>query len=63
MEFQFNAEEWKRLTRSQRVARCQAFAAESQQLARAATAELKPMYLDLAIQWLKLAEAIEEKVE
>ena len=59
MEFHFNAEEWKRLAGPQRVARCQAFAAESQQLAQDAAPELRAMYLDLTIQWLKLAKAIE----
>ena len=63
MEFHFNAEEWKRLTPPQRVARCHALAAESRALAQTAGADLKGMYLDLAAQWLKLAEAIGEDAD
>jgi len=41
MEFQFNAEELEKADSLSARRRCQAFAAESQQLAQAATAELK----------------------
>jgi hypothetical protein len=63
VEFHFNAEEWKRLTPPQRVARCQALAAESHGLAQASKGEFQAMYLDLATQWLKLAEAIGESAD
>ena len=59
MDIHFNAEEWRTLSRAQRIIRCQAIAAESQQLAQTAVAELKALYLDLTMQWLRLAEAIE----
>jgi len=59
MDIHFSAEEWRTLSRAQRVMHCQALAAESQQLAQSAVAEFKAIYLDLTMQWLRLAEAIE----
>jgi hypothetical protein len=63
MDIQFSAEEWRGLSQAQRVARCQALAAESQRLGQGATDDLKAMYLDLTIQWLKLAKALEESAQ
>ena len=60
MNTQFTTEEWKNLTRAERIARCQTVAVECQELARTGEMELKAIYLDLAIHWLKLAQALDE---
>jgi hypothetical protein len=60
VDLNFSAEEWNNLTRAEQISRCQTLAAESQRLARASEPDLKVMYLDLAIHWLRLAEAIED---
>ena len=59
MEFEFNTEEWKRLSDAERVKRCRFFAHEASELAVNSRSELKREYLALAEQWETLAKAIE----
>ena len=58
MEFRFNAEEWGQMTLSQRVRRCTILAEQAQRLADQSDEKFKPLYLDLAVQWLILANEI-----
>jgi hypothetical protein len=62
MQFQFNAGEWQRLTPEGRARRCRILAAEAETLAGGATAHLKTLYLELALQWKMLAEELERQV-
>jgi hypothetical protein len=55
VEFHFSAEEWSRLTPEKRLKYCTIMAEESQKLADSADEKFKPLYLDLAVQWLMLA--------
>ena len=58
MNFRFNAGEWGRLTRAERIGRCTAFAEEAQKLAETADEKLRPLYVDLTVQWPMLASAL-----
>jgi len=56
----FSAEEWKSLSRDQRVARCVGYASEATGLADLAThPDLKERYLAIAGQWLNLADEVQ----
>ena len=55
MDRRFAADEWKKLTVSERVHRCKLLAREAQDLAGTSD-YMREHYIDLADQWLKLAE-------
>ena len=59
MEYRFNAAEWKKLTREQRVRRCRLLASEAIKLADGASQKVAEGYLTIAQEWLKLADEIE----
>ena len=59
MDYQFNAEEWRRMGSTERVRRCRLFAHEANALALAADPTMEGAYLDIARDWEKLAEDIE----
>jgi hypothetical protein len=58
VNFRFYAEEWGRLARAERIGCCTAFAEEAQKLAVTADEKLRPLYMDLTVQWLMLASAL-----
>ena len=58
-EFEFNAEEWQRLTPSERVRRCRSFAEQAKQLCADAPPDSKVGYLELSLHWLALADELE----
>jgi hypothetical protein len=60
VEYQFKADEWASLTPAERVRRCLRWAAEAQEIADKAPPKLVAHYQDIADQWAKLAEEIEE---
>ena len=62
MDYQFSAEEWRRITPSERVSRCRLFAHEASELALSADPSMKRAYLDIAAHWEKLATEIEAEV-
>jgi hypothetical protein len=56
MQYRFQAEEWQRLSRFERVARCRLMAVEANKLARGAEREeTKRLYMKLAREWEGLA--------
>ena len=56
MQYRFQAEEWKGLSRAERVARCRLMAVEASKLARdAEREETKRLYSKLAREWEALA--------
>ena len=59
--FRFNADEWKRLPLSERIARCRMLAIEAQTLGRAGNDRMKTLYLGLAIHWKLLSEELSIK--
>jgi hypothetical protein len=59
MEPNFKADEFSRLTPSQRVNWCRQMAAEAERLAEAATPRVRAAYAELAKQWTALANEIE----
>ena len=61
MEPNFKAEEFSRLSHSERVAWCRQMAAEAERLAQAASPRVRAAYIDLARQWSSLAEEIERE--
>lgn len=63
MDYRFNAEEWARLTPTDRVKRCRLWAHEASALAASASQTMKRLYLDLAHQWERLAQEIESEMQ
>lgn len=60
MEYRFKADEWNALTPAEQVRRCLLWAVEAQEIAHTAPPKLTAMYEDIADQWAKLAEEIEQ---
>ena len=58
MEFRFNAEEWDRMTPAQRIQFCRTQAEHAQRFADQADDKFRPLYAELAAQWLRLASEI-----
>jgi len=61
MEPNFNADDFSRLTPSERVKWCRQMALEAQRLAGAATPRVRSAYVELAKQWTGLADEIERE--
>ena len=61
MEPNFKAEEFSRLSPSERVTWCRQMAAEAERLAQAASPRVHAAYVDLARQWNSLADEIERE--
>jgi hypothetical protein len=61
MEPNFKADEFSRLTPSERVTWCRQMAAEAERLAEAASPRVRAAYVDLAKQWTSLAHEIERE--
>ena len=62
MEYRFKASEWLNLSPGERAKRCLIMAHEASELALAAeTRETKRMYLQLAEDWQKLAQVIQQE--
>ncbi|MGH7484409.1 MAG: hypothetical protein ACREMY_02245 [bacterium] len=59
MEPNFKADEFSRLTPSERVNWCRQMAAEAERLAEAASPRVRTAYVELARQWSSLADEIE----
>jgi len=59
MEYGFNAEEWIKLSPSERTHRCRLMAAEARKLAQNASATLHAGYAKLSDNWDQLASDIE----
>ena len=60
MQYRFQAEEWKGLSRAERVERCRLMALEANKLARdAQREETKRLYMKLAHEWEGLARDME----
>jgi hypothetical protein len=60
MQYRFQADEWKGLSRAERVARCRLMAHEADKLARDAQRdETKRLYMKLAHEWDALARDME----
>jgi hypothetical protein len=60
VDFRFNAEEWDRMSRKQRIERCAVLAKEAQKLAAKADPKFKALYLELANQWLTLGAEMQK---
>jgi hypothetical protein len=61
MEPNFRAEEFSRLSPSERVTWCRQMAAEAQRLADAASPRVRTAYVELAKQWNSLADEIQDE--
>ena len=61
MEPNFKADEFSRLTPSERVNWCRQMAAEAERLAEAASPRVRTAYAELAKQWTALANEIERE--
>ena len=61
MEPNFEADEFSRLTPSERVTWCRRMAAEAEHLAKAASPRVRTAYVELAKQWTLLASEIERE--
>jgi hypothetical protein len=59
-ELEFDSKAWNDMPPAERIRRCMQFAREANQLASAASADVRDAYADLAKQWLDLAAEIEE---
>jgi len=60
MQYRFHADEWKGLSRTERVSRCRLMAVEANKLARdAEREETKRLYMKLAHEWEGLARDME----
>jgi hypothetical protein len=62
LERHFAADEWQKLTNTERSKRCRLLAKEATQLAENADAHLCEAYRQLADQWLALARKIDEQI-
>jgi hypothetical protein len=62
MEPNFKADEFSRLTPSERVAWCRRMAGEAERLADAASPRVRTAYVELAKQWTALADEIEREM-
>ena len=60
MEYRFKGDEWDALTPAEQVRRCLLWAVEAQEIADKAPPQLVATYQDIADQWAKLAEEIEQ---
>jgi len=60
VDYRFKAEEWNALTPAERVRRCRLWAVEAQEIADKAPPKLAATYQDIADQWAKLGEEIEQ---
>ena len=56
MDRRFAADEWEKMSQVERVARCHVLAEEARKLADKASPTMRKTYLDLAGQWLTLAQ-------
>ena len=61
MEPNFRADEFTKLTPSERVKWCRQMAAEAESLAEAASPRVRSAYVELARQWTSLADEIERE--
>ena len=61
MEPNFRADEFSRLTPTERVTWCRRMAAEAERLADAARPRVRSAYVELAKQWTALANEIERE--
>ena len=61
MEPNFRADEFTKLTPSERVKWCRQMASEAEQLAKAASPRVRSAYVELARQWTSLADEIERE--
>ena len=61
MEPNFKADDFSRLTPSERVTWCRRMAAEAERLADAASPRVRVAYVELANQWTSLADEIERE--
>ena len=59
--YRFTASEWEKFTPGERARRSRLLAAEAQELAGRVSDVLRPIYLELALQWLTLAREIERE--
>jgi len=50
---------WTKLSKTERIKACRVYAAEAQKLAKAQPGNLGVRYIELARQWLELANAME----
>ena len=62
MEPNFKADDFSRLTPSERVRWCRQMAAEADSLAEAASPRVRSAYLELARQWTALADEIDREL-
>jgi len=58
LDVRFTAQDWEGMTPSQRIERCTEMADEAMKLAHTASQRLAQAYLQLAEQWLRLANEI-----
>ena len=59
MDRRFSADEWMKMTVTERIVRCSILAREAQTLAANASPTMSGHYLEIAAQWTKLAAEIE----
>jgi hypothetical protein len=59
VQLYFDVEEWKAMSPAEQVKRCIVMAEEAQQLANVADERLGALYLEIAVLWLIVAEAID----
>lgn len=59
MDYRFKADEWKLLTRNEKARQCRLMAKEARDLAHGTDPGLAGTYLQIAEDWLKLANEIE----
>ena len=57
---EFSEANWTKLSKTERIKACRAYAAEAQKLAKAQPGDLVNRYIELARQWLELADEIEK---
>jgi len=60
MEYRFKADEWDALAPAERMRRCLLWAVEAQEIADKSPPKLAAAYQDIADQWAKLADEIDE---
>jgi hypothetical protein len=56
MDYRFNAEEWETLSIEHRIRRCRLMAEEAMKLAQSTSPTVAELYLEIAGNWLKLAD-------